>query len=74
VQARHLLAGLQDNNDSRIVYYFQFKWSYCNQPGDYANNNAAYQAAPTFRDVDHTEATDPVEFFHVQNLISCGRS
>jgi len=56
------VSWLQDNNDSRIVYYFQSNGVTAINQGDYANNNAAYQAAPTFRDVDHTEATDPVEF------------
>src|SRR5258708_38220593 len=60
--SKTFVSWLQDNNDSRIVYYFQSNGVTAINQGDYANNNAAYQAAPTFRDVDHTEATDPVEF------------
>jgi len=52
---------LNESNDPRITYYFQGNTTSINQ-GDYSNNNATYQAAKTFRNIDHTEATDPVEF------------
>lgn len=55
------VSWLNDNSDPRIVYYYQGSTTSINQ-GDYQNNNLQYQAAKTFRNVDHTEATDPVEF------------
>ena len=50
------------NNDPRITYYFQIPNPASINQGDYQNTNATYQAAKTFRNTDHTEATDPVEF------------
>lgn len=55
------VSWLTANNDPRIIYYYQGNTTSVNQ-GDYQNNNANYQAAKTFRNTDHTEATDPVEF------------
>ena len=55
------VSWLNENNDPRIVYYYQGPTTSINQ-GDYQNNNATYQDAKTFRNIDHTEATDPVEF------------
>src|SRR5947207_9695831 len=55
------LSWLNENSDPRIVYYYQGPTTSINQ-GDYQNNNPTYQAAKTFRNTDHTEATDPVEF------------
>ena len=60
--SKTFVSWLQENSDSRIVYYFQTPSASSINQGDYSNNNPTYQAAPTFRDVDHTEATDPVEF------------
>ena len=54
------VSWLNENNDPRINYYYQGNTTSINQ-GDYQNNNGNYQAAKTFRDIDHTEATDPVE-------------
>lgn len=48
-------------SDPRLVYYYQGTTTSINQ-GDYSGNSATYQAAKTFRNSDHTEATDPVEF------------
>lgn len=56
------VSWLQDNSDPRAIYYFQSMTSTSINQGDYANNNPIYQSAPTFRNVDHSEATDPVEF------------
>jgi SusD/RagB-like outer membrane lipoprotein len=55
------VSWLNENNDPRIIYYYQGNTTSVNQ-GDYQNNNPTYQAAKTFRNTDHTEATDPVEF------------
>jgi hypothetical protein len=53
---------LEENNDPRIVYYFQSANPGSINQGDYKANNPVYQAAPTFRNSDHTSVTDPVEF------------
>lgn len=53
------VSWLNENSDPRINYFFQGNTTSINQ-GDYQNNNANYQAAQTFRNTDHTEATDPV--------------
>jgi len=55
------VSWLTENNDPRIIYYYQGPTTSINQ-GDYKANNANYQAAKTFRNTDHTEATDPVSF------------
>jgi hypothetical protein len=55
------VSWLTDNNDPRIDYFFGGPTTSINQ-GDYAANNASYQAAATFRLSDHSEALDPVEF------------
>jgi Starch-binding associating with outer membrane len=55
------VSWLTENNDPRIIYYYQGNTTSVNQ-GDYQTNNANYQAAKTFRNTDHTEATDPVSF------------
>jgi hypothetical protein len=59
------VSWLTDNSDSRIVYYYQSAGVTSINQGDFANNSASNGAAPTFRDVDHTEATDPTEFISV---------
>ncbi|PWT78579.1 MAG: hypothetical protein C5B59_01475 [Bacteroidetes bacterium] len=60
--SRTFVSWLQDNSDPRAIYYFQKLNSTSINQGDFANNNPTYQTAPTFRNVDHTEATDPVDF------------
>ncbi|MFI5185311.1 MAG: SusD/RagB family nutrient-binding outer membrane lipoprotein [Chitinophagales bacterium] len=55
------VSWLNEYNDPRIVYYYQGATTSINQ-GDYSGNNVTYQAAKTFRNTDHSEATDPVEF------------
>ncbi|HEY2721780.1 MAG TPA: SusD/RagB family nutrient-binding outer membrane lipoprotein [Chitinophagaceae bacterium] len=55
------VSWLSENNDPRLVYFYQGPTNSINQ-GDYAVNNATYQSAHVFRNTDHTEATDPVEF------------
>ncbi|HEY2721168.1 MAG TPA: SusD/RagB family nutrient-binding outer membrane lipoprotein [Chitinophagaceae bacterium] len=55
------VSWLNQYADPRLTYFYQGSTTSINQ-GDYSANNATYQAAKTFRNVDHTEATDPVEF------------
>ena len=60
--SKTFVSWLQDNSDPRAIYFFQSLSSTSINQGDYSANSAQYQAAPTFRNVDHSEATDPVEF------------
>jgi len=60
--SRTFVTWLMANTDSRITYYFQVNNPASINQGDYSANNATYQAAKTFRNADHSEATDPVEF------------
>ncbi len=56
------VSWLVENNDPRITYYFQVNNPNSINQGDFTNNNSTYQSASTFRNSDHSEATDPVEF------------
>jgi hypothetical protein len=56
------VSWLELNADPRIVYFYQVSNPNSINQGDFSSNSPTYQTAKVFRDVDHTGATDPVEF------------
>jgi hypothetical protein len=56
------VSWLQQNNDPRIIYFYQVANTSSINQGDYSSGSPAYLAAKVFRDIDHSGATDPVEF------------
>ncbi len=56
------VSWLTDNGDPRIIYYYQSASPTSINQGDFGATNPNYSAAPVYRNIDHTAATDPVEF------------